>query len=613
MKINNPLLSSLGDVMSELKANWMALVCADLLVKALVVVVVAPLTALAWRLYLVWTGKPLLTDAEIAGFFAHPLGWVALLVLGGAGVATLAIGLGAMVRVVAAPLSGGLTGGVAAVVAAVARWSTLFRVSAVIIGVLAAIAVPFLAGGYAAYRVLLTEYDINYYLADKPPEFYLTAGIVGVLLTVLGVIWLWLGLRWVLVLPLVMLEDVGPIDSLRRSAAMTRAKQWWLLRWGVVWLITIWIVSTCLSGVTYFLTRLILDKSSDALWVITLVAGGAMIVWAIGQLLVALVISMSLAIAWMRAYRELGGTGEVKTKPGEEATTGWLGSRLKWMVVGLTAATLVALLVGAWAVQSVSLEDRVTITAHRGASLAAPENTMQAFELAIDAGADFIELDVQETKDGRVAVVHDQDLVRFGGPATKIWDATLAELQSVDFSGEEGSPKPETSVPELGEVLETVRGRVKVNIELKYYGHDVKLEQRVIDLVEELAMADQVVVMSLKAPAVEKVRALRPEWTVGLLAAKTLGDLDAMDIDFLAVHHGLATRPFIRRSHDRGQEVHAWTVNDPVLMSSLISRGVDVLITDDPATARRVLEERSELSLTERVILDLTVRLGLNQ
>lgn len=596
-----------------MRSNWLALLSVDLLIKALVLVVAAPLTALAWRLYLVWTGQPLLTDAEIAGFFLHPLGWVALLLLGGVGVATVGIGLGAMVRVVASPEGGGMAGGIAAVVAAVMHGSTLFRVSAAVIGALVVTAAPFLIGGLVAFQSLLTAYDINYYLAEKPPAFYAAAAIIGGLLLGMMLVWLWLALRWSMSLPLIMLDAAGPLESLRRSAAMTRDRQWWLLRWGGVWLLTIWIVSSVLTAITVFVTRVVLDAAGDSLWSVVLLSGTAMGIWFIGQLLIALVISMSLAVCLLRTYRALGGTGQVVQEPREAAATRWFTlrpRRVAWWAVG---AALVAGVTGLWAVQSVNLEDRVTITAHRGASLAATENTMAAFELAIEAGADFIELDVQETRDGVVAVVHDQDLLRFGGPATKVWDSTLEQLQAVNLTGDGIAANRVNSVPALSDVLESARDRIRVNIELKYYGHDIELEQRVIDLVERHQMVDQIVIMSLHAPAVQKVRELRPDWTVGLLAAKTFGDLSTADVDFFAVHHGLATRTFIRRAHTRGQEVHAWTVNDPVLMSSLISRGVDVLITDDPAAARQVLEERKALGFAQRVILDLTARLGLNR
>jgi len=117
-------------------------------------------------------------------------------------------------------------------------------------------------------------------------------------------------------------------------------------------------------------------------------------------------------------------------------------------------------------------------------------------------------------------------------------------------------------VPLLREVLERARGRGKVMIELKYYGHDENLEQRVVDLVEELGQAGSVVVMSLEYDQVRRMRALRPDWTLGLLTAKAVGDLTALDADYLAVNAGLASRGFVHRAHGRGKKVYVWTIND---------------------------------------------------
>jgi glycerophosphoryl diester phosphodiesterase len=148
-------------------------------------------------------------------------------------------------------------------------------------------------------------------------------------------------------------------------------------------------------------------------------------------------------------------------------------------------------------------------------------------------------------------------------------------------------------------------------IELKYYGHDQNLEQRVIDIVEILNMADEVAIMSLKLAGIEKLKALRPDWQVGLLAAKSVGDLTRLEIDFLALNAGLVTPGLLRRAHRQGKEVLVWTVNDPVSMSRFISLGVDGIITDEPALAREVLAQREKLNLVERLLIQAAPLFGL--
>jgi glycerophosphoryl diester phosphodiesterase len=151
-------------------------------------------------------------------------------------------------------------------------------------------------------------------------------------------------------------------------------------------------------------------------------------------------------------------------------------------------------------------------------------------------------------------------------------------------------------------------------IELKYYGHDVDLEQRVVDIVESADMVDHVAFMSLKLKGVEKIQTLRPQWDVGLLAATSIGDLSKMDVDFLAVSQGAVTSRFIKRSHSAGKRVLVWTVNDVLSlnkwMSKWMSMGVDGVITDEPALAGQVLADRERMSSAQRLLLNAALFFG---
>jgi glycerophosphoryl diester phosphodiesterase len=124
-------------------------------------------------------------------------------------------------------------------------------------------------------------------------------------------------------------------------------------------------------------------------------------------------------------------------------------------------------------------------------------------------------------------------------------------------------------------------------------------------------MSRDIVVMSLKYDGVQKTAAMRPDWTYGLLNTVSLGDLTRLKVDFLALNASAATYSMIRRAHRQGIKVHVWTVDDPVQMSVMMSRGVDGLITDDPATARRVQEIRAELTPFGRLLVWIAGEAGL--
>jgi len=161
-------------------------------------------------------------------------------------------------------------------------------------------------------------------------------------------------------------------------------------------------------------------------------------------------------------------------------------------------------------------------------------------------------------------------------------------------------------------VLELCRNRAHVVIELKYYGHNQMLEQRVADIVGETDMTDQIIAMSLNADVAHTMKSLRPDWTVGLLTATAMGDLTTVDADFLAVHSKMATSAFIRRAHAAGTDVYVWTVNDHLNMFRMMTAGVDGLITDEPALARRVIETRAEMSSAERLMVAGALWMGMD-
>jgi glycerophosphoryl diester phosphodiesterase len=224
-----------------------------------------------------------------------------------------------------------------------------------------------------------------------------------------------------------------------------------------------------------------------------------------------------------------------------------------------------------------------------------------------------VELDVQESADGEVIVMHDSDYMKIAGVDLKAWDATTDVLADIDIGSWFDPQYAAERTPLLRDVLELAKDSgTGVLIELKYYGHDEMLEQRVADVVEETGMTEQIRAMSLKYDAVRKMKAIRPDWMVGLLATATLGDLPALEADFLAVNMARASLGLIRGARAAGKEVYVWTVNDPLSMSQMASLGVSGLITDEPALAREVLEQRAALGAAERLVLALGSKLGLS-
>ena len=180
----------------------------------------------------------------------------------------------------------------------------------------------------------------------------------------------------------------------------------------------------------------------------------------------------------------------------------------------------------------------------------------------------------------------------------------------MDIGSHAGPQFSRERLPTLAEVLHACKGKASVIVELKSYGHDQCLEERVVEIVEAAGMEKNCLFMSLNHGMVRKLKQLRPSWRCGVLVAKALGDLTSLNSDFLAVEARLATARFVRRAHRAGQDVYVWTVNDPAWMLAAMSHGADGLITDKPDLALHVVARRAQMSDTQRLLVALMIRLG---
>jgi glycerophosphoryl diester phosphodiesterase len=475
------------------------------------------------------------------------------------------------------------------------------------------IAAPFIALGALVYFLLLRQHDINYYLAEQPPVFLFAAGAVATLLAVGGVLIVRRLLGWALALPILLFERTTPAEALAASRLKVDTH-----RWTVAAVLVSWGVGGALVGglplaIILFLGRLVVPMASASMALLVALMSALLSLWALLSLLVTLLTSGMFALLTVRLY-VLSGIGDNVELPmtlleEESPETGRRFTR-RQLLVGLAAAVVLAVVLGYVVLDGVQTGDDVLVIAHRGAAGEAPENTLAAFALAIEQGADYVELDVQETADGEVVVIHDSDLMKVGDSSLRISEGTAEQLRAVDIGRWFAPEFTGQRVPTLAEVLTLCRGRARVIIELKYYGHNDRLEERVVEIVERLGMQDQIVTMSLKYDMVQKMKSLRPGWPAGLLTARAVGDLTTTSADFLAVNHAIASAAFVNHAHAAGKEVYVWTINDAINMSRMITLGVDGLITDFPAQAREVIVARQAMSSAERLLLAAAFYVG---
>lgn len=591
---------------------WRPMAMWTVLVWAVMVALLAPFTsAILGRQVL--GAEQVWGNDELLRWLLSPRGAL-YAVLSGSVIATAAVvRFAGLFQIVTDHLGGKKPGVTATVRSLVPQIPSLIRISVFTAFAAAVLLLPLLAGLAGVYLAFLTDFDINYYLEVRPPALH-WASALGI-----GWAFLWatgsgyLAARFVPALP-AYLDGYRPLrKAIRVSWERTRSTAPRLIRLLTV-SAALWLSGRALAAGFFFFTAQILVESlasvTDSLSLMLFATAA----YTAGTVLLDALLSFAgfslVATVIMKVYFEetdlhqrvppLPPLGEL-TRRAVDRVVNWVG---KGRLAGLTALVLLTGAVGAgWLLEPPPPSESVVVIAHRAGPALAPENTLLALERAISAGADWIEIDVQRTADGVLVVVHDADLMRVAGRATRVSSARSTDLVGATLGQGAGIPPSDLALATLVDFLERARGRTRLLIELKYYAADPLLAPQVVEEVRRAGMAGEVAFMSLDVSAVRQLAELAPEIQRGYLSAATVGDLSSLPIDFVAVAHQRLSRSLIRRTQGQGRAIYAWTLNEPGQMVAAIDAGVDGIITDDPRLARGVLQELEALTATGRLLL----------
>ena len=236
------------------------------------------------------------------------------------------------------------------------------------------------------------------------------------------------------------------------------------------------------------------------------------------------------------------------------------------------------------------------VIAHRGASGYAPENTLEAFLLAIELGADGIELDVQLSRDGIPVVIHDETIDRVTDRTGYVKDYTLQELKELTVLKDRFPQYSQSKIPTLKEVLEAVKSSgIQVNIELKtgiYWYPDI--EKKVAEIVEETGMKEKIIYSSFNHYSVQRIKEIVPDAETAYLYSDVILNVEdyarKTKVDGLhpAVYH-VKMADFLKGYIESGLNVRVWTVNEEADMKALTEAGVTAVITNYPDVAARII------------------------
>ncbi len=237
-----------------------------------------------------------------------------------------------------------------------------------------------------------------------------------------------------------------------------------------------------------------------------------------------------------------------------------------------------------------------TVTAHRGGAQFAPENTMDAIRYSIENGADYVEIDVQLTKDGTVILLHDDNLRRTTGYNGFAYKMNYEDIRKLDAGSHYSASFSDAYVPTFEEVLNECKGKINLNIELKKTGKTkYELVDKVLELIDNYEMTGQCVITSTTYSYLRYVKQKSPQLRTGLISNSFFGDPATLEFaDFLSVKHTIVTKSFVRSAHSAGKDVHVWTVNTKHLINRMKGLEVDSIITDNPVLCQKVLSRKND-------------------
>ena len=235
----------------------------------------------------------------------------------------------------------------------------------------------------------------------------------------------------------------------------------------------------------------------------------------------------------------------------------------------------------------------IAVVGHRGGPEdTAVENSMEAVEQSITAGASYVEMDIQRTRDGHYVVFHDENFSRFTHERRAVHEMTLAEIRELDLGENSNGRFSDVRVPTLEELLERTRGRIGIFLELKGRSADQQMADDAVAAVKRHGMLDRVVVISLKYELITGIEERHPEVASGFIYFLSFGDTARLVGDYLILEEDAATSDTIAQIHEAGKRAAVWTVNTEESMHKFVNWPVDAVITDRVRQWQAVAEER---------------------
>ncbi len=588
------------NIVSDLKRCFRPLFIYHLFFSILAVMLLAPASAWITTRGLTTTGHPMISHQEMLEFFLSPAGMAWVMAVGTLTVLIIFIHHAGMIYISSRSCSGRYRLASSALIRVGRNLPSLLTLALIQVAAHLLVAAPFIILMGVVWIILLGDYDPYFLVSRKPAIFWIYCALCAPVALGMLVCNGLLSLRWFMALPIILLEKSSPLKALRQSSGLARG---YIRRIAVLVLglaLLIFILPGLIAVLFDVLGGLVLGLLPERFPVLV----PAVLLFISCYLIIAILISFAGTAAnsllIFNIYKEITGF-----EPVPESSFAPKRSRiLAWSAELILLAF--ALGQAGFIVHSFfDFQDHVYISAHRGSSMLAPENTIPAIERAIADGADYVEIDVRLTADKVPVLLHDRDLRRVAGKPVPVWEMDLKEVRRLD-AGSWFHPRfAGVGIPTLEEVIEVVDDRARIYLEIKPSRHTPDLTRIVVELLQDKDYVDRVLLGAMDPEILREARSLEPEIRTSLFVHTAIGEPDRSLLDALGLRAAITTVQDIQQARRHGHELHVWTVNDRREMSRFIDMGVDNIITDRPEVLAELLRERAELSNAELILVKL--------
>lgn len=469
------------------------------------------------------------------------------------------------------------------------RYPSLYMLSLILIS---GIAGPLT--GIGLYNSMITKFSVPSFI--KIELFRTFFGKVLYVAAIIGLIILLL--RWILAIPIMVIEDVTLKEAFVKSKKVYVENRMKLLCALGVWMVLNYVIRYSILGIVVLVTTIGIGVFEANSVVSFMIMTGGIVIFFVSYVAIS-VITLPLFITYLvELYYSIR---DYKCKErifvdisfyDDKKYYSWIMKNNKRiMTVIIVIFIIVSSNLGISAIFNNVVDRKVAVSAHRGGSEEAPENSISALKAAINDNADYVELDVRTTKDGEVVVFHDSTLKRITGSGKAIGDMTLSELQTVDIGSKYGDEFKGERIPTFDEFLKTAKGKIKLNVELKTGGSYEDLPSKTLEIIKKNGMEDQVVISSQDYDALQAIKQEEPLIPVGYILTFGIGDFTKLNVDFISMEYGMLKKSLVYAFHGLDKEVHVWTVNDTEKAENAIKLGADNIITDSPKMVKSVDEK----------------------